>query len=65
MTGNVHPKDIEIIFTTLMKEDLQIAFGTINSIKQEKGLSLGVILKELTIKVMNADLPPSMKKFVI
>lgn len=57
MTGNVHPRDIDTIFNTLLKEDLTVAFGTINSIKTEKGLSLGVIIKDLNILVMNSDLP--------
>ena len=37
----------------------------IQSIKLEKGISMGIILKELTIKLMNADLPSKMKGFLI
>lgn len=65
MTGNIHPKDIDIIFKTLLEADLVLGFGTIQSLKQEKGISMSVILKELTIKLMEADMPPSMKKFIV
>jgi hypothetical protein len=41
-----------------------LTFEAVQSIKQEKGISMNTILKELTIKLMEADLPPSMKKFL-
>ncbi len=77
MTGNLRPKDIDIMFNTLLEADLVLGFGStwllrfqltslaLQSIKQEKGISMNIILKELTIKLMQADLPPSMKKFIV
>jgi hypothetical protein len=30
MTGNIHPKDIDIIFKTLLEADLVLGFGSNN-----------------------------------
>jgi replication factor C subunit 3/5 len=65
MTGNVHPDDIKLILETLLTADLSIGFGTIQSIKQEKGIAISGLLKELTLKLMNIDMAPVMKKFLI
>jgi len=65
LTGNIHPDDIDNIFNTLLTEELTTAFATINSLKVEKGISLNIILKELTLKLMEMDMPSAMKSFLI
>jgi len=65
LTGNLHPDDIKIIIDTLMNADLQLGFATIQSIKQEKGIAIVGLLKELTLRLMDIDMPPTMKKFLV
>ena len=79
LTGNLHPDDIKIIIDTLMNADLQLGFASkinlcsentnlflaIQSIKQEKGIAIVGLLKELTLRLMDIDMPPTMKKFLV
>ena len=77
MTGSTSPKDIEFITEILLNDGIAKGYASKRSIPAvllmtveikelcyRKGLSLNIILKELTVNLMDVNLPSKMKEFL-
>merc|ERR1712113_192878 len=64
ITGSISPKDINDILDILLNDKIFTGVKKIRQKQVEKGISLNVILKELSELMIFMNLPSKMKEFL-
>ncbi|EAR86910.2 replication factor C subunit 5 (macronuclear) [Tetrahymena thermophila SB210] len=64
-TGNATPKDIENIINTMNNKSISESYEIIQSYQVEKGISLQVMLKEISLFLMNTSYPSLALEFLV
>lgn len=63
--GHPHPSDIDYFLKSIMNDEFVIAFNTISSIKQQKGLALQDILTCIFEALDELEIKPNAKIFIL